>query len=541
MSARRPPVRAVSSWLRLHVPERPSELVVVAPHGGRRSRPRRHGDSVNDLHTAEIALELAARLGAHAVVNDSLDRNVVDLNRIDHLTDRAPEFLSALTEAVDASVAQCGRAVVLLVHGWNATAACVDIGVGLRRRGDVLTGRYPTVSRTCFDETVARLERALASRSLGSAVGRRYPASGKNNATQLFSGRYIDHEHTDVRRTSELAAKGLVDAIQLELGIALRWPGRRRDDLLDALVETFGTGDVVQRAAPHVSIGVGDEDDRRGATPRPHWDLAPNVLGAAEQGGAESGYNVQAVVDGGSFGLFAGVEAVGVDAMAARLCLLSPDGPMYLTVGEGPWDGSPGGYSLDGLQWDATGEATWRLRFAGAMVEYPDHDAYLDLEAGLAGSRVVEANVELEFAATGNGDLRTLSGVVRIDGTTREVNGNAFVSRGARWQSRGGEGMQLRTVDDEGRPIEMRIECAQDEGFGEIVIDDPTSPIAAGRIIAAVPVWRDFPDGTRVRATFGTARYRLRAADGVRSEPTVDGLFDIVEIFAPGLPADFDA
>ena len=68
-------------------------LLLVAPHGGRRARasalelddPRK----VNDLHTAELTFELAARLRARAIVNRSEDRNRLDLNRVSDVRDRA--------------------------------------------------------------------------------------------------------------------------------------------------------------------------------------------------------------------------------------------------------------------------------------------------------------------------------------------------------------------------------------------------------------------------------------------------------------------
>lgn len=73
-------------------------VIVVAPHGGKRARPIRRGDRINDLHTAEIAGELAERLDAHTLINDNCDRNDIDLNRIAELTSEAAAFLQALRE-----------------------------------------------------------------------------------------------------------------------------------------------------------------------------------------------------------------------------------------------------------------------------------------------------------------------------------------------------------------------------------------------------------------------------------------------------------
>ena len=70
-------------------------LVLVAPHGGRRD-PVRHPWSrgrvkVNDLHTPDLARDLATRTGAAALINASLDRNDVDLNRVSEAHDRGGE------------------------------------------------------------------------------------------------------------------------------------------------------------------------------------------------------------------------------------------------------------------------------------------------------------------------------------------------------------------------------------------------------------------------------------------------------------------
>ncbi len=46
-----------------------SPVVLVAPHGGTRERTIRRTDGINDLHTADLALEIAQRLDARALIN----------------------------------------------------------------------------------------------------------------------------------------------------------------------------------------------------------------------------------------------------------------------------------------------------------------------------------------------------------------------------------------------------------------------------------------------------------------------------------------
>src|SRR5690349_16059628 len=109
-------------------------LVLVAPHGGRRDAARRPWASghlrMNDLHTAALTADLAARTGAAALVNDAQDRNDVDLNRVSAASEHAPWFLERLGELIDAAVRRHGRATLLALHGWNVVQPVVDLGLG---------------------------------------------------------------------------------------------------------------------------------------------------------------------------------------------------------------------------------------------------------------------------------------------------------------------------------------------------------------------------------------------------------------------------
>src|SRR5207249_6788610 len=69
-------------------------------------------------------------------------------------------------------------------------------------------------------------------RGIAATDGARYPARHRENMLQLFTPRYAEDHRPPVRA---LAARApLVDAVQLELGIALRWPGAWRSRFLDA-------------------------------------------------------------------------------------------------------------------------------------------------------------------------------------------------------------------------------------------------------------------------------------------------------------------
>lgn len=525
---------AVPAFLALREGTRP--LVIVAPHGGRRQRPIRRGDSVNDLHTAEIAWELATRLDAHAIVNHGLDRNEIDLNRISDLMTRAPEVLALLVAAIGEAARGGEVPLVLFVHGWNMVVPCCDIGIGLRRRGSALTGRYPTMSRSCYDGTIAAMEHELAARGVSVAIGRRYTASGRDNAAQLFSGRHADHDDAAVAGLGRLAMAGRVDAAQLELGIPLRWKGELREALLEGLVEGLRSH---RTATPR--SGIEDEVAEIIEVPRANggWRLplpAPEDVASGNDGG----FSLQAVLDADSgVATFCGVEPTGRHSMAARFSLVCTDGTMLLLVGEGEWSGEAGRYGLEGFTWHAEEDGRrMQLRLCAPMIRYRTHDAYLDLEQGLLGSEVVRGEISLEFEAVAEdrGQPRgRLRGRVVAGGIDLAIDTMAFVDRGGRRQAQPRSRIRV-VVEREERDVvvarseereETSLELATGRGrLGVIQGTHAAHPLAEAEILARVPVWRPHGDGTFSRWTFGIARCRFTDEGEDRI-----GLFEALEVF----------
>src|SRR5271156_1498655 len=90
----------------------------------------------------------------------------------------------------------------------------------------------------------------------------RYPGGGLQNLLQAFTARHRQSPNTPLRSISETAMRGVVDAAQLELSVALRMPGELRARCEDAIVEVFsgkGTSHVVRSAnvinsAPRPSV-----------------------------------------------------------------------------------------------------------------------------------------------------------------------------------------------------------------------------------------------------------------------------------------------
>jgi hypothetical protein len=456
--------------------------------------------------------------------------------------------------------------LVLFVHGWNMVVPCCDVGVGLRRRDGLIVGRIPTVSRRSYDETIAAIEHSLEVRGVRAAIGLRYPASGRDNAAQLFSGRHADHADQAVAALSRLAIAGRVDAAQLELGIALRWPGAGREAFLDALTEALA-GSGRSAPMPMRTSGPGaarapstSSGDRAAASPIPPprdavshadgipraacgWKLEP-VVQDPESRDADPGFALQAVLDPeGSLATFCGVEATGLHSMAARFSIVCADGTMFLLVGEGAWGGDPGRYDLEGFSWRSSADlARIDLHLEAMVVRYRTHEAYLDLEEGLAGSELVKASVQLVYEAA-TPEYGRLQGHVRVGDLDLDVDTTAFVDRGAR--RRGQAEGRLRVLAVRGGPtgqevvsilrsgLEGDAALTLDAGSGDFGVirpvgdeADPTG-LQEARVVARVPVWRPVGDGAFARWTFGIVRCRFEGDEG----EGIAGLFDSLEVF----------
>jgi hypothetical protein len=379
-------------------------LVLVAPHGARRDYDRRPWGSaplkVNDLHTASLTEELAAATGAAALINDELDRNDTDLNRLGAAHERAPEFLHRLGDLLSAALARHGRATVLTVHGWNVIQPAVDLGFGCAAGAPV--GPAAAVSPGFAATALPALVRACGARGIAATVGARYPARGRENLIQLFTPRYRDDRRALV---SHLAALGeRTNAMQLELGVPLRWPGTWRRRLIEACVA----------ALPALLA----EEAATTACPMPIVSHAPKV----------HRHTLEIAADDAS-GL------VTLDATGARLLLFPPDGGLALFTGERTGGEEPG--RVGGLRIDASVPGTLHVRFTGPMVRFADTTPFLDLERGLSRAAIVEhADVALDFVAShpngsGAADFGTVRGKVTLDGRTLPLDGRGFASGGA--------------------------------------------------------------------------------------------------------------
>src|SRR5271168_5000831 len=233
---------ASESWL--EVIDSDSPILLIAPHGGR-AEPRTRSllnPKVNDLHTADITRGLAARLGASALINVAMDRNRLDCNRLSQIVERAPWLLEMIAERVDTIVARHGRVTVLLIHGWNIIEPRLDFGLGLRNSGGELRPSGSACVSACDDfinGPLAGLADRLHRHGIKPTYGMRYPGGGLQNVLQAFTPRHRQSPHAALRSISETAERGVVDAAQLELSVAIRMPGDLRNRCEDAIAEVF--------------------------------------------------------------------------------------------------------------------------------------------------------------------------------------------------------------------------------------------------------------------------------------------------------------
>lgn len=485
-------------------------LVLVAPHGGRRDPVRRPWGSaplkMNDLHTAALTRELAAALGAAALVNGELDRNDVDLNRLSAAHDRLPEFLEQLHALVRAALDRHGRATVLTIHGWNVVQPAVDVGLGCTTAADPFEpGPHAAVSPAFARGGLATFHAACAARGITATVGARYPARAKENLIQLFTARHRADPRPLVRDLSALGAG--CDAMQLELGIPLRWPGAWRRRLLDACIDALPAlaGETV--AATDTSAAY---DTASGAR-RSLEFVAGDVAGLAT-----------------------------LDALGGRLLLFPPGGGLVLFTAE-----RVGPCSEDDVAGLHMTPGAARVRFEGPMVRFDDTTPFVDLEHGLGGAGLVQhASVDLRLTADRDdgdpGGFGRVAGEAVLDGRRLELRGSGFAVEGTVplvWP-------RLRTALRLPNGDAVMVTVGLDDGSVTGFVQDATGrhPITAARVDigpAGDPLGRFALDVTTAGGDLrllGAAVHRLPVVRG-GSVPPVRLLYASLRLDGAGAPS----
>ena len=456
-----------------------SPLLLVAPHGGRRPRASAldvdDSRKVNDLHTAELTFELAERLRAAAIINCAQDRNRLDLNRVSDVRSGAPWLVDLLLDDVRRQIDAAGQATVLFIHGWNAIQPGCDVGIGARlEAGSLLPVRQgvPSIPAT-FVPRLARFAAACRAGGIAVTIGERYPGAGRENVLQMLTARFAGDAHPGIRELACLGNDGKIAAVQLELAVPLRWPGRLRAHLIDAM-DAFAEA-ACDRVPPPAVAAL--------EAPKPQVTAAESLSIAFHDGNA-------------GIGGFAGAERVSSGRRHGRLLLCVGAKRLSLFTGE---DSSvhqrpgPGALHCAGLSWMADDDRGMRLEFDGPCLVFPRTDPFLDLEDGLADSALshLQASLVWRPAIPGTG-LGRLDGRLGHDGSSVSVSAPAALDHGrgleaSPWRQR--RVLRVPLGDDTFLSIVSRVD--HDEHVeGEIVRGGALEPLLSGRVSV-----RNCPDG----------------------------------------------
>jgi hypothetical protein len=417
-----------------------SALLLVAPHGGRRPAVDATAPPptlrVNDLYTPELTALLAARLDAATVINREQDRNTLDLNRSSQVLRRAPWFLDLLVQQITAILTRHPVAEVLFIHGWNIGQPKCDLGVGAVETAmglHVPDGAALTVDAAYLRQRIAALRTAATVAAIGVSLGERYPASHRNNILQLFAARAGAADNPAAQRLAAWAAAGRVNALQLELGIPLRWPGAWRDRFIGVLAASFsehrGPAVVMSMARSLLRPGSGQGWSLRAAkSERLPARGVGEPLRTQHSGLRTDPAALQFYDPVADVGMFAGVGPMGPHVTGGRLLLFLGGQRIALFTGE-----TVGGADVAPLAFRTDHDGT-QLHFRGPILWLDDAGIYLDLEAALARSQLVDAELELSFVRrhTTGSDVQfgRVDGRLRIDGATRRVSTGAFANAG---------------------------------------------------------------------------------------------------------------
>lgn len=397
-----PAAAGLPAWLR--VIEGRAPILFLAPHGGRAEPNRRFltYPRVNDLYTDEIAIELAHRLGASALVNCALDRNRLDLNRLDQVMCHAPWFVELLADRVQAIVERRQRATLVLLHGWNVVDPRLDLGVGLKMRQGCLytpAGSFRCASEAFIAGPLRQLSELLETGKIAVTFGLRYPAADANNLAQIFTPRHESHGSSALARLAKLSAAGGIDAVQMELSATLRLPGRMRKQYIDATVQTFSEIEMATVPAigqvSHSGSGISCADP-------PAKPTLPDPAGPASRGSLAPAsdaffmplrYGVEFFDANAMVGAMASFD-VGRSGAVARTIFMLGDGTVLLFTSQTVPAPVAGGLALGPLSLRIS-RHNLHVDFEGPMLAVADGRAYVDLESALASASVCE-NVRLQ-------------------------------------------------------------------------------------------------------------------------------------------------
>jgi hypothetical protein len=388
----------------LEIIEGDAPVLLIAPHGGRAgaAAQRTLHPKVNDLETAEITRQIATRLGARALINTAMDRNELDCNRLSQITERAPWLLELIAQQLASIIRHTGHATVLLIHGWNIIEPRIDLGLGLRDVGGTLRpppGAHVSANDAFIRGQVSALAARLRDAQIHPTFGLRYPGGAAQNLLQGFTSRHAGSEAAPLRLLASMAAEGVLNALQLEMSVALRLPGELRERAIEAISDTFVNHEAMRR-------------DKVPAKPYPpvriiRQTLPPSTRKTAASNAPPSRVGVEFYDPVARIGGMVSFD-FGPGAAGGRIMILFDRCRVALFTAEGRAERNGDQLSIGPLSLNAAPGGS--LRFRGPAVIVDDGTAYLSVERALAAGRLdpmaeVEATLESKGAAASFSEL----------------------------------------------------------------------------------------------------------------------------------------
>lgn len=403
---------ALPPWCRSVSGDGPT--LVVAPHGGTCTRDLLAAATAgalrgNDLYTEEVALRLAERLGGSLIANPEIDRNELDLNRISEVAEGAPWFLDLLRCELERILARHPVAQLLIVHGWHVIQPRCDVGIGARLAHGALAAQSAarlTVSPAYVRDVLERLREAGEELGIRTTYGERWPAAHRNNVMQIFRRERLTP--ASPHPLAALAAGGRIEAVQIELGVPLRWPGPWRERFLRSAAAAFGE--------PPRSVAT------RGVASGTVASARAEGRAAAPRGFSLQAYDLAAGGDG--LGIVVGLGAMSPDELGARLLLLPGGQRMLLYTGhERIGRGAAG--TVGGLEVRPCAGG-FVVRFRGPVLDVADASRYFRHEPAQREAAIVELELDVRFLAVGDGSYGCVEGVARFGERTWGIGAHGF-------------------------------------------------------------------------------------------------------------------
>jgi hypothetical protein len=466
-----------------------------------------------------LTLQLAHTLEATALTNAGCDRNEVDLNRLGQVTHRAPWFLGVILEELKRLLEHHGRVQVLIIHGWNVGQPKCDLGVGGTEGANGLlpvADAMVSVDERYWRTRVATFRAACAAAGITTLVGERYPAAHRSNLLQAFTPRFADAPEPSLAQLAAWSRARRLDALQLELGIPVRWPGSLRAGVVAAAQTAFGSKEPPAPAW------------------RPPVRSFPPTRGLLGFHFHDPRTGLTAFTSVGTMGAFTG----------GRLLLFLGGQEIALFTGEE--SGAHG--AVEGLSFTPFGDG-FDLRFDGYATKLADAGLYLDLEAALAASTLCEITLALHFDSAYAPQAHQpcagrFSGSIRVDGRHVPIDAYGFCDPGIALRGPGHHAdrthlaatfgptraFSLRAAHGAARlaGVVLHNDLLHRDPAGEIALTTDgdvytpahfrlqwgNGPNVAVHPLARMPIMRPLGDGAHARITFGPARFEWDGSIG---------------------------